>query len=806
MSAAYPTLAFPVDGLHCASCVARTETALSTVEGARDISVNLASHEARLTLTGAATARDVAKALGAAGKPARPHTITLRIDGMSCASCVARVEDALTALPQVLSASVNLADGTARIETLSVAPNILQAAVAQTGKSAQVLNDAVPRAPDDAGQTLRRRVLLAAALTLPVFIAEMGGHLYPPLHHWIARTVGMQTSWALQAILTLAVILGPGRGLFTAGFASLRARAPDMNALVTIGAGAAVLYSSVVLLAPALLPSAARAVYFEAAAVIVTLILTGRWLEERAKGRTGAAIARLIALQPKTALVVTEAGTVETPVSELAPGAHIQIKPGARIPVDGTVVSGQSLVDEAMLTGEPVPVHKSAGAKVTGGTVNSGSGAFVFEAGAVGADTTLAQIIEMVRSAQAARLPVQALVNKITAWFVPAVLILAALTVVIWMVIGPEPRLTHALVAGVAVLIIACPCAMGLATPTSIMVGTGRAAELGVLFRKGAALQELASVQVVAFDKTGTLTMGKPDVIQTDLSADCDMSLEQIQSIAAALEQQSEHPLAQAICRLAPDGAARIDVTDFENHTGHGVTGRTGGALYAIGSSRFMASLDVDLRGLPEPAPGSTPIYLARSGDALALFTVTDPIRPEARDAIGALTRMGLRTALITGDRMSAAQAVADQLGIDDVRAEVLPAEKAQAVQALGAEGPVAFVGDGINDAPALAAARVGIAIGSGTDVAIEAADVVLMPHSPLAVPSAIAISRATLRNIKQNLFWAFAYNAALIPVAAGALYPLYGVQLSPALAAGAMALSSLFVLSNALRLRRAAV
>jgi len=507
-------------------------------------------------------------------------------------------------------------------------------------------------------------------------------------------------------------------------------------------------------------------------------------------------------LQPDTALVLQDGAFVDVPLADLTPGAHVQIRPGARVPVDGEILSGQSHVDEAMLTGEPMPVLKSPGAAVHGGTVNTGSSALIMQATAVGADTALAQIIDMVRRAQSARLPVQDLVNRITAWFVPAVLVAAALTVLVWLITGPEPRLTYALVAGVSVLIIACPCAMGLATPTSIMVGTGRAADLGILFRKGAALQELSRVRTVAFDKTGTLTQGVPSVTGVHVAEGTELDRSTALGTAAALEAQSDHPLATAI--RAASGPDVPEAQGIESATARGLTGTVDGMVCHIGSAGFMEMLGVDMTALPAPAPGATPVYLAQAGQAAALFEITDTLRDDARAVIEALHEMGLTTALITGDRRSAAAPVAEALGIDHLLAETLPADKAEAIRQLGESGPVAFVGDGINDAPALAAAHVGIAIGSGTDVAIEAADVVLMPKSALAVPEALAISRATLRNIKQNLFWAFAYNAALIPVAAGVLYPVFGLQLSPALAAGAMALSSIFVLSNALRLRRA--
>ncbi|MFT7510755.1 MAG: Cu+-exporting ATPase, partial [Sulfitobacter sp.] len=664
--------------------------------------------------------------------------------------------------------------------------------------------DASARKADEA-EDLRRSFLLAFALALPVFVLEMGSHLIPAIHTAIMQTIGFQTSWMIQFALTTVLLLGPGRRFYTTGYPALLRRAPDMNSLVALGTSAAYGFSVVALFAPALLPAASRAVYFEAAAVIVTLILLGRWLEARAKGRTGAAIAKLVRLAPSTARVERDGVLSDVAVVELRLGDLIHIRPGERLAADGLVASGSSYIDEAMITGEPLPVAKVLGDPVTGGTVN-GTGALTVTATAVGADTTLAQIIRLVEDAQGSKLPIQALVDRVTLWFVPAVLAIALVTVLAWVLFGPEPALTHALVAGVAVLIIACPCAMGLATPTSIMVGTGRAAELGVLIRKGVALQALSDVAVVAFDKTGTLTMGKP--VLTDFEVIDGQDAGAILADVASLEQASEHPIAEALVKAAQaKGLVMQTPEDVVAVVGHGVRGHVDGRALLVGAARMMVAEGIEVGELGMRADGfadagKTPVFVARDGKCVASFAVADTVKASSAEAIRALHAMGLRTVMITGDAQGAADAIARQLGIDEVVAEVLPSGKTDALERLKVHGKVAFVGDGINDAPALAAADVGLAIGTGTDIAIEAADVVLMSGDVQGVARAVDISRRTMRNIRQNLFWAFAYNVALIPVAAGVFYPAFGWQLSPILAAGAMALSSVFVLSNALRLK----
>ena len=798
------TLQFSVDGMSCASCVARVEKAVTAVPGVSNVSVNLASETVRMD----GPVEPVVAALQAAGYPARVATLNAPVEGMSCAGCAGRAQRGLAAVPGVISAEVNLASESARVTYLEGAttPEILAAAAKKAGyplRLEEAPEPAVDRKADEA-RALARQTWLAAALTLPVFVAEMGGHLFPALHHLIARTIGMQTSWIIQFVLVTLVLAGPGRMFFVKGFRALWRLAPDMNSLVAVGAGAAYLYSLVATFAPGWLPEGSRAVYFEAAAVIVTLILLGRTLEARAKGRTGEAIRRLAGLRPETALVERDGEARQVPIAQVIVGDVIHLRPGARVPVDGVVLTGSSWLDEAMISGEPVPVEKSEGAEVIAGTVN-GNGTLTYRATRVGADTVLARIMAMVQDAQAARLPIQALVDRITLWFVPAVLALAALTVAIWLIFGPS----LALVAGVSVLIIACPCAMGLATPTSIMVGTGRAAELGVLFRRGDALQGLAGVTTVAMDKTGTLTMGRPEL--TDFIAQPGFDEAEALGLLAGAEAGSEHPVAEAIRRGAvARGARAAEATGFQALPGYGVQADVSGRKVLAGAARLMEREGIALPA-NDPASalaakGRTPMYLAIDGTLAAVLAVADPVKPGSAAAVKALRDQGLRVVMMTGDARGTAEAVARELGVDEVVAEVLPEGKVDALKALQAKGPVAFVGDGINDAPVLAAADVGIALGTGTDVAMEAADVVLMAGDPGGVVAALEVSRATLANIRQNLVWAFGYNVALIPVAAGVLHPFGGPMLSPMLAAGAMALSSVFVVSNALRLRRVRV
>ncbi len=802
-----------IEGMTCASCVGRVERVLSAVPGVQSASVNLATERASVQTDGGVARQALVQAIRKAGyEVGAPAPLDLMIEGMTCASCVGRVERVLNAVPGVRSASVNLATERAQVQG-EAAVEALLAAVAKAGYSARVLDPAGgsedAQAQRHAGElrVLTRDLWLAAVLTLPVFALEMGGHLLPAFHHSIAATLGTHNSWLLQCVLTTLVLAFPGRRFYLKGIPALRRAAPDMNSLVAVGTLAAYGFSLVATFAPSLLPAGTVNVYYEAAAVIVTLILLGRMLEAKAKGRTSEAIKRLLTLQARTARMRRDGGVVELPLEQIGNGDVIDVRPGERIAVDGEVIEGDSYVDESMISGEPVPVQKAPGSRVIGGTVNQ-TGTLGVRATAVGGATVLAQIIRLVEQAQSAKLPIQTLVDRITLWFVPMVMALAALTFAVWLLFGPEPALSFGLVNAVAVLIIACPCAMGLATPTSIMVGTGRGAELGVLFRKGEALQLLKQAQVVAVDKTGTLTEGRP--VLTDLQLAEGFERAGVLAKVAAVEDRSEHPIARAIVNAAQqDGLSLPPTSAFESVTGFGVRAQVDGVRVEVGADRFMHKLGLDVDVFADAArqlgeEGKTPLYAAIDGVLAAIIAVSDPIKPDTRSAIATLHGLGMKVVMITGDNRRTGEVIARQLGIDEVVAEVLPEGKVEAVQRLKAtHGRLAYVGDGINDAPALAAADVGMAIGTGTDVAIEAADVVLMSGSLQGVPNAIALSKATMGNIRQNLFWAFAYNTALIPVAAGVLYPLWGVLLSPVFAAGAMALSSVFVLGNALRLKR---
>lgn len=747
-----------------------------------------------------------------------PQSVDLRIEGMTCASCVSHVERALGKVEGIDRVSVNLATERAHIEltgstaTEQVTPQLI-ASVEKAGYSASLIDTDTQREEtslsearkDKEHQTLRLHFLIALVLTLPVFTLEMGSHVIPALHHWIQATLG-RSNGIIQALLTTLVMLWPGRVFYLKGIPALIRLAPDMNSLVALGSLAAWGYSLVATFWPAWLPAQTIHVYYEAAAVIVTLILLGRLLESRARGRTSDAIRQLVKLQPSTANRLRDGQIELIPQETLVIGDLVLVRPGEQIPVDGDVVEGHSFVDESMMTGEPSPVSKLPGTTLIGGTLNT-TGSLTFRVTRIGRDTLLAQIIQLVETAQESKLPIQALVDQVTRWFVPLVILLALVTFFTWLLMGPEPALTFALVNAVAVLIIACPCAMGLATPTSIMVATGRAASLGVLFRRGDALQTLTDIRIIAFDKTGTLTLGKP--VLTDFITTPDVDRKGLLLRAAAAEQHSEHPIAQALVSAAQiEGLALPTLEDFEAIPGYGLRAQVEGNELHIGADRLMNYLELDISPFQSEATrlaqeGKTPIYLAQNRQVVGIMALADPIKPGTGDAINTLHDWGFTTAMISGDNRQTAQVIAKTLGIDTVIAEVLPDQKVAAVKQLRERsGKLAYVGDGINDAPALAEADVGLAIGTGTHVAIDSADVVLVRGDINALTQSIGLARATMRNIKQNLFWAFVYNAALIPLAAGVAYPLFGWLLSPVLAAGAMALSSIFVVTNALRLR----
>lgn len=741
-----------------------------------------------------------------------PNTFVMYVSNMSCASCAGRVDKALRQLPGVLAVDVNLATETAQVTytpDLASRADFIAASTA-AGYAAQEHSEdshgQVQARKQQLAEAYGRRSRLAAFLAAPVIILGMGGHVLPGFERLIADVIGQKANWIIQCIFATAVLFGPGLDFYRRGFPALWRGAPDMNSLVALGTGAAYAFSLIATFLPQILPEGVSGVYYEPASLIVVLILFGRDLENRAKGRTGKAIQSLLGLRVKTAQVRRAGEFVDCPIEEIVVGDVLSLRPGERVAVDGVVHEGSSYIDESMITGEPRPVEKSTGAALTAGTVN-GMGHVIYEARRVGHDTTLSQIIQLVEQAQGAKLPIKALVDRLTLWFVPMVLTLAFATVTVWMIWGPAPALPYALVAGVCVLIIACPCAMGLATPTSIMVGTGRAAEMGVLFRKGDALQLLADVDVIAFDKTGTLTRGQP--VLTDLDVADGLGRRATLQVMASVEQGSDHPIARAIVMAAAEeGLELLPIQDGQTYAGLGLSAHVAGEEVILGTERFMRERGIDVKGYHASAEalasqGKSVIFAARAGQVIALAGVSDALKPSTQGAIARLKAAGITVVMLTGDRRDAALQIAADLGIDQVHAELLPADKSRVLAELKTKArQLAFVGDGINDAPALAAADIGIALGTGTDVAVESADIVLMSGDLLGVVNAIEMSRLTLRNIKQNLFWAFGYNVALIPVAAGALYPAFGMLLSPILAAAAMALSSIFVLANALRLR----
>ena len=745
-----------------------------------------------------------------------PIILSVGVEGMTCASCVNRIERFLRQTDGVAEASVNLATerATVRLDPAVAGRAEVQAAIEAAGYDvrAEPAQTADPFTldtadPDAAARAVeQRRLGIKAAASVAVAVGIMAVMLWPG-----GLGIDMHTlNWILLVPATF-IQFWAGGGFLRNAWRQGRHGVVSMDTLVAMGTLAAWGYSVVVTVAPELVMEAGiePVTYFDSSAMIIGLILTGRWLEARARSQASGAVAALVGLQARTARLVQ--GDVETdvPIERIVAGDLLRVRPGEKVPVDGIIASGSSAIDEAMLTGEPLPVTRGIGDPVIGATIN-GSGSFLMRATHVGRDSVLGQIVRMVREAQGSKAPIQRIADRVTEWFVPLVIVLAALTFVAWLLLGPEPALTVALVSAISVLIIACPCAMGLATPTAVMVGTGRAAQGGVLIRGGAALEMAGRVDTVVFDKTGTLTAGRPTVVAVRPVGGADE--ERVLRLAAAVERGSEHPLAAAILAEADRRGLSIDVADdFEALTGRGVRASVDGALVLVGSADHLVEAGVVASGLPPlAAPGEaaarTTVFVAADGVALGAIDIDDPIKPGATDAVRALHDAGLAVQLLSGDTLAAAQAVAASIGIESVTAGVRPAGKADHIKALQAAGHrVAMVGDGINDAPALAQADVGIAIGSGTDVAIEASDITLIGGDPRLVGSAIDSSRRTLRIIRQNLVWAFGYNVVLIPVAMGLLYPTFGIRLDPMLAAAAMAFSSVSVVLNSLRLRGSA-
>jgi P-type Cu+ transporter len=738
---------------------------------------------------------------------ATPAELSMPVVGMTCASCVNRIERFLIRADGVAEANVNLATerATIRFDPTRIDRSGIVAAIEAAGY--EVGREAAPDAGTEvdaaeAEHAAERRELLFQALgSLAIGGVMMAIMFWPGGTPWPMSDVNR---WFLIPATIVQFVFG--RRFLVAAARGARHGEANMNTLVAIGTLAAYSYSVFVTLLPETVMAAGlgHETYFDSAALIIGLVLLGRWLEARAKGQAAGAVRSLLELRPPTARVLRPGGELEVPVSTVVPGDLLRVRPGERIPVDGVLIDGASAVDESMLTGEPIPVEKAAGDGVIGATLNA-SGSFVMRAERVGPDTTLAQIVSLVERAQGSKAPIQRLADRVTGWFVPAVLGIAALTFGVWLLLGPQPSLPFALSTAIAVLIIACPCAMGLATPTAIMVGTGKGAEHGILIRDGAALEDAQRVTAVVLDKTGTLTHGSPTV--TSVHPAPGVAAEELLRVAASAERGSEHPLGAAIVRHATDqGIAMADAAAFLATAGRGVRATVDGSTVLVGTPAFLAETGVEPASVGAGNLGTaTGAWVARDGSAIGVIGLADTVKPGASTAVERLHAAGIDVWMLTGDRRATAEAIGAQVGIGPERivAEVLPAEKAAAVERLQRDGAlVAMVGDGINDAPALAQAELGIAIGTGADVAVQASDVTLLRDDLGAVPTAVRLSRATMRTIRQNLAWAFGYNVLLIPVAAGLLYPLAGLLLTPALAAGAMALSSVSVVANSLRLR----
>jgi P-type Cu+ transporter len=808
-----------ITGMSCASCVRRVEEGLRGMSGVEQAAVNFATEQAVVDFDPAAVSpEELGKRVQELGYdvvridspgPGGLEKTTITVGGMMCAACVRRVENALKKVDGVKDAAVNLA--TARATVLhepawSGVAGLKQAVTDQGYEFLGVLDelreDPIAAARIREIKDLKLRFSVGAVLSVIIFMGSMQ-HWFPFLHAIPPRPLQM-----VLFVLTAPVVFWVGSRFFVGALKAARQKTSDMNTLVAIGAFSAYLYSALATFFPRFFSSAGLAphVYYDGAAMIVTLILLGRLLEAGAKGRTSQAIKRLMGLKPKTARVLRDGQEQDLPVEELQPGDLVVVRPGEKIPTDGIVRSGSSAVDESMLTGESVPVNKEPGAEVFGATLNR-SGSFTFEATKIGAETALAQIIRLVEEAQGSKAPIQRLADRVAAVFVPTVMAIGLLTFVVWYFFVPEPVFSRALLNFVSVLVIACPCALGLATPTAVMVGTGLGAEHGILIKGGESLEKAYRLTTVVFDKTGTLTRGEPGV--TDVVAAEGIASEKVLQVALSLETLSEHPLAQAIVNKGKsEGLSPLAVEQFEALSGLGTRAIVEAKSCLLGNLRLMVQEGMALQGMDMKAAelagqGKTCVLIAEDGEVIGLIALSDVPRESAKAAVAELKAAGLRVAMITGDNISTGQAIGRELGIDQVLAEVLPGDKAQEIRRLQQEGQiVAMVGDGINDAPALTAADIGIAIGAGTDVAIEASDITLMTGDLQAVPRAIRLSFETMKVIRQNLFWAFIYNIIGIPIAAGALYPFAGILLNPEFAAAAMALSSVSVVSNSLRLR----
>ena len=801
----------PLAGLHCVACVGRVEQAVAEVDGVVEAAVNLADETLAVHADSQVKASDVAAAVQAAGYDVPAAEYTLQVAGMHCASCTGSVESGLAEVPGVLDTAVNLASGQALVRhALGQAdPDALRAAVERCGftvlEAAEADQAASAAADSLEDRRLRERRMLGlqAAFALAVgVLAFWGSAEFIP---WAPDV--LRNPWTLLVLVT-PVQFWAGWRFYRGTWLAARRATTDMNTLIAVGTSAAYGYSVVLTVWPGLLSGVAGAevLYYEASAVIIGLVLLGQYVEAGARARVSAAIRRLLDLRARTARVERDGQTLEVALEDVRHEDVVVVRPGEKVPVDGRVLEGASALDESMITGESVPVEKGPGDDVIGATLNT-TGSLRVRPTRLGQDSMLAQIIALVERAQTTKAPVQRLADWVAARFVPAVILIGLVTLSVWLAIGPEPKLTYALVAMVTVLIIACPCALGLATPTAIMVGVGKGAELGVLVRSGEALETAGRVDTVVLDKTGTITLGQPELTKVIPLNGATES--EVLRLVAAAERDSEHPIGQAIVRGASErGIGLAPAGQFRSVTGGGVQALVDDRQVVVGTSKLLgeAGVAVDAaanHGSDMAARGHSAVYAAIDGRLVGLLALADTPRPEAAEAIAQLKELGLRVLMVSGDREAPALAMARRVGVDDVRAEVRPGDKAAIVRDLQAEGHrVAVVGDGINDAPALAQADLGIAMGTGTDIAMEAGDVTLVRGDLRDAVTAIRLSRATMRTIRQNLFWAFAYNVALIPVAAGVLFPSLGIQLNPMLAAGAMAFSDVSVIGNSLRLR----
>lgn len=799
----------PISGMTCAGCASRIEKTLLSSEKVLSASVNFATEKATIYLGETGTPAELIETIQGIGYGIKTEKATIPIKGISCASCVAKIEGALKNQAGIFLASVNLASEKATVEYLPTLTNIktikevIRSLGYQALDSEEIrLEGAVPE--DKPGSTINRKVLGSLILTLAIFAVmhadSVGLDLLFPPHS--------KMNLIMQFLLATPVQFWAGRQFYKGAWAAARHWTSDMNTLIAMGTSAAYSYSLIATFAPALLSggSVNPAVYYDTSAAIVTLILIGRSLEARARGKTSEAIRKLMGVQAKTASILQSNGEVkEVPLSDVQVGDQVVVRPGEKIPVDGEITQGYSSVDESMITGESLPIEKKGGDHVIGGTLNQ-TGRFTFRATQVGSEMVLSQIIRLVEEAQGSKPPIAKLADRIASFFVPTVLGIAFVSFMIWFLVGPPPQLTHALIASVAVLIVACPCALGLATPTSVMVGISRGAESGVLIRSGEALQTAQRIDTVVFDKTGTLTHGRPSV--TDVISR-KQDRDKLLFYAGSAEQGSEHPLAQSILTAAKDEKINMaDPESFEAIPGKGIQAVIEGKEVFLGTARWFEEKGIIIKtfqkaGTRLSEEGKTPMFVAVENECYGIIAVSDTVKGNAARVIAALHRIGLKTLLLTGDQKKTAEVIAQEVGIDQVISEVLPNEKARKIKELQKKGyRIAMVGDGINDAPALAQADIGMAIGTGTDVAMAAADITLVGGDLRGIVTALRLSKETMRNIRQNLFFAFIYNIILIPVAAGVLYPLSGILLSPILAAAAMALSSVSVVTNALRLR----